>query len=102
MTINYQVFIVCKCDVEWSCTFDFIHAFYFQALLFTLRIMVLICINGVMPLFYELGVELAHPVHEGLSCAFITVIGNLNRMLFYLTFQIPALADGKDLGHVMG
>ena len=51
-------------------------------------------LNGVIPLYYELGCESAYPVHEGLAGSFITVINNVVGMVFFFLIQIPQLAKG--------
>ncbi|XP_067935939.1 solute carrier family 49 member 4-like [Watersipora subatra] len=61
-------------------------------LLYLLCMLAAFTINGVIPLYYEFGCEIAYPVHEGLSCSFITVINNLVGMSFFLLFQIHELA----------
>ena len=53
--------------------------------------------NGVMPLYYKLGVELAYPVHEGLTVAFIVMIANIGGVINQLLIQIPLLATCKTL-----
>ena len=51
--------------------------------------------NGVVPLYYELGCEITFPVYEGLSSTFITVVNDTCGLIFYALFLIPALADGE-------
>ena len=71
------------------------------AVLYVLCIAVSLSINGVIPLYYELGVESAYPVHEGLSCSFITVINNISGMIYFLLFQIPILSAGESLAVIV-
>ena len=74
-----------------------IKCYFLTAVLYVLCIAVSLSINGVIPLYYELGVESAYPVHEGLSCSFITVINNISGMIYFLLFQIPILSAGESL-----
>ncbi|XP_067936243.1 solute carrier family 49 member 4-like [Watersipora subatra] len=62
-------------------------------ILYLLCITLAFVINGAVPLYYEFGCEIAYPVHEGLSCSFISVFSNLIGMIFFLLFQFPELAD---------
>ena len=57
-------------------------------------------LNGVIPLYYELGCESAFPVHEGLACSFISVINSLWQMVFFLLVLIPELVEGKSHSRV--
>ncbi|XP_067937108.1 solute carrier family 49 member 4-like [Watersipora subatra] len=62
--------------------------------LYLLVVGIAICMNGGVPLFYELGCEITYPVHEGLSSAYITVFNDFFGLVFYALFFIPGLGDG--------
>ncbi|XP_065655674.1 solute carrier family 49 member 4 homolog isoform X1 [Hydra vulgaris] len=47
------------------------------------------CINGSIPLLFELVVELTYPVPETVSIAFISVVNNLFAFIFLLILGIP-------------
>lgn len=40
--------------------------------------------NGTVPLFFEMAVETAYPVAEGISSGFLTVSCNLLQLIFYI------------------
>ncbi|XP_067935936.1 solute carrier family 49 member 4-like isoform X2 [Watersipora subatra] len=64
------------------------------AMLYILVIGISICMNGGVPLYFELGCEITYPVPEGLSAAYITVLNDVFGLIFYTIFFIPGLDDG--------
>ncbi|XP_067935938.1 solute carrier family 49 member 4-like [Watersipora subatra] len=62
------------------------------ATVYILSMAIAVCMIGGIPLYYELGCELAFPVYEGLCGTFITVINDLIGLAFYALFLIPSLA----------
>lgn len=64
--------------------------------LYALVILISVCINGVIPLFLELGCEVAYPVPEGLACSFLTIGNNAFGMIYFLIFLNPTLANGTE------
>lgn len=48
-------------------------------------------ISGTIPLYYELGVETAYPIAEGLAAGFLTILNNIFAFVFLLIPVIPGL-----------
>ena len=46
-------------------------------------------LSGTIPLFYELSCETSHPIAEGITGAFITIIDSIFGVVFLITLQIP-------------
>ena len=51
------------------------------------------CVNGSIPLLFELVVELTYPVPETVSIAFISVVNNLFAFIFLLILGIPNIGN---------
>ncbi|KAF6036656.1 DIRC2 [Bugula neritina] len=66
------------------------------AVVYVLCISASLCINGAIPIYYEMGCELAFPVHEGLTCSLLTLTNNLFGMMFFLIFLVPSLAANTE------
>jgi hypothetical protein len=49
------------------------------------------CLNGAIPLFYELGAESAFPVSEGVVGGFLTWLNNVFGIIFLFMLQIPGI-----------
>jgi len=65
---------------------------YFPYNLGVLYIPVLIggfCINGSIPLMYEMIIELTYPVPETISIGFVGLVNNIFTFVFLLLFNIP-------------
>ncbi|XP_068673644.1 solute carrier family 49 member 4 homolog [Montipora foliosa] len=45
--------------------------------------------NGTLPLFFELAVERAYPVGEGIAGGILQTVANLITLLFYVAFMVP-------------
>ena len=50
-------------------------------------------VNGTIPLFYELGVESAYPIAEGLTTSVLTLINNFWCLVFLFVPSIPGLGS---------
>jgi len=87
--VSTLLFVVLVCIEE---EYIILHPNAVLPVLYILCISIAICMNGVVPLYYELGVELAYPVHEGLTVAFIVMIANIGGVINQLLIQIPLLA----------
>ena len=42
---------------------------------------------GIIPLFFEIGVECTYPVNEGICTGFMIMLGNVGLLLFYIVFM---------------
>ena len=47
------------------------------------------CVNGTIPLFFELGVESTYPVPEGITSGFLTFSNNFIQVIFYIFPMVP-------------
>jgi len=68
---------------------------YVVAVIFVLMILTGISINGVCPLYYELGCEISYPVHEGLTCVMMVQMNTFISMVYFLLFLVPSLANSE-------
>jgi len=69
-------------------------AILISAVLYILSIGAATCINGFIPIYYELASECAFPVDESSACALLTTLNNVIGVVFFLLLLIPALALG--------
>lgn len=47
------------------------------------------CVNGTIPLFFELSVESTYPVPEGITSGFLTFSNNFVQIIFYIFPMFP-------------
>ncbi|KAF6036657.1 DIRC2 [Bugula neritina] len=66
------------------------------AVLYILSIGAATCINGFIPIYYELASECAFPVDESLACALLSTLNNVFGVVFFLLLLIPALASDSE------
>lgn len=71
-----------------TCLSQYTHLPSTKATLYTSCILIGICINSSVPMFFELFMETVYPVPEGITCGVVTFLGNLvcGLLLFFLTF----------------
>ena len=62
---------------------------YVKAVLFITCILGGFFTNGSIPLFFEMAVETAYPVAEGITSGFLTVSANILQLVFYIFPMIP-------------
>ena len=62
---------------------------YNKAILFLTCILAGFFTNGTIPLFFEMAVETAYPVAEGITSGFVTVAANLLQLVFYIFPMLP-------------
>lgn len=65
------------------------------AVLCVICVSISMCINGMVPLVYELACEITYPVYEGIPASLITIVNSLTAPLFFGLFLIPPLAQGE-------
>ena len=53
-----------------------------------------LCVNGAIPLYYELAIECTYPITEVVSSGMMTIIYQIGPLLFLLVFLIPHI--GKE------
>ena len=63
------------------------------SLLYCMSILGGLLVNGTIPLFYELGVESAYPIAEGLTTSVLTLINNFWCLVFLFVPSIPGLGS---------
>ena len=56
-------------------------------ILYTSNILAGFFIIGLIPLFFEIGVECTYPVNEGICSGFMIVLANVCLLLFYIIFM---------------
>jgi len=64
-------------------------------LLFVLYIGACVTVNGVIPLYYEIGSEIAYPAHEAVAGTFLQVISFAFGAIYFLLFFNSTLANCK-------
>lgn len=52
-------------------------------------------VTSTVPLFYELGVETAYPIAEGVATGFLTMCNNIFSFFFLLLPILPGLGGTK-------
>lgn len=62
---------------------------YYKAVLFLTFILGGFFTNGTIPLFFEMAVETAYPVAEGITSGFLTVTCNVLQLVFYIFPLLP-------------
>lgn len=50
-----------------------------------------LCLNGAIPLFFELSVEASYPVAEGINTCFMTFSNNIYCLIFLTLPMIPGI-----------
>ena len=50
-----------------------------------------LCLNGAIPLFFELSVEASYPVAEGINTCFMTFSNNIYCLIFLTLPMIPGV-----------
>ena len=65
--------------------------FYVSAHLYASVILQGICVNGPIPLFYEMAIEANYPISENVTSGMLSVSYNLSPLLFLAVFFIPKL-----------
>lgn len=62
-----------------------------------LAVVIGLCVNGSIPLYFELACEYAYPVHEGLAGACSVEVNMLCSVLYSSLYFVPTLSRGKSL-----
>lgn len=62
---------------------------YYRAVLFVTCILGGFFTNGTIPLFFEMAVETAYPVAEGITSGLLTVSENILQLVFYIFPMLP-------------
>ena len=62
---------------------------YYKAVLFLTFILGGFFANGAVPLFFEMAVETAYPVAEGITSGFLTMSCNVLMLVFYIFPLLP-------------
>ena len=62
---------------------------YSKALLYFTCALGGFCVNGTIPMFFELSVESTYPVPEGITSGFLTFSNNFIQIIFYIFPMLP-------------
>lgn len=62
-----------------------------QIMLYTTSIVGGLCLNGAIPLFFELSVESSYPVAEGINTGFMTFSNNIYCLIFLSMPMVPGV-----------